>query len=336
MRVIIPLAGFGKRMRPHTWSKPKPLLNVAGKPILGHVLDKFEPLGPEQFVFIIGWLGEQIQEYVSDNYDVDAQYVVQEELLGQAHAIYLAREHLSGPCIIVFVDTLFEADLSPLKETRADGVMYVQEVEDPRRFGVVVEEGQRIVKIIEKPDTFEHRKAVIGLYYVKEGRELVDAIETLLTQGMKTKGEFYLADAFQIMIDRGARFVSKQVSVWEDCGKPETVLHTNRYLLEHGHTHEISTESGLLIPPVHIADTAIIHNAVVGPHVTIGAHAEVRDAIVRDAIIEEGSLVQDIVLAHSLVGRNATVKGSAGRYNVGDNTMIDLGGESPLLRESGK
>ncbi len=230
MKLVIPMAGLGTRMRPHTWARPKPLLPVAGRPILAHILERFRGLPIEQYVFIVGWLGEQIEEYVRANYRFRSHYVVQEELKGQAHAIHLAREHLTGPCIIVFVDTLFEADLSGLDAIGADVVPFVKEVDDPRRFGVVVEEAGRVVRIIEKPEGFEHRKAVVGLYYVREGRELDSAIGYLLAHDIQTKGEYYLADAFQVMIDRGARFVSRPVSVWEDCGTPDTVLHTNRYL----------------------------------------------------------------------------------------------------------
>ena len=324
MKVIIPLAGYGKRLRPQTWSKPKPLINVAGKPILGHILDIFAPMeGIEDVVFIVGWLGEQIEEYVRANYRFRSHYVVQEELKGQAHAIHLAREFLTGPCIILFVDTLFEADLSGLEAIDADAVAFVKEVEDPRRFGVVVEENGRIVRIIEKPEGFEHRNAVVGLYYVREGRDLERAIEYLLDHDIQTKGEFYLADAFQVMIDRGAHFVSRPVGVWEDCGEPGTVLHTNRYLLEHGHAREIQTANGVLVPPVHIADGARIENAVVGPYVTVAAGATVRNAIVRDAIIDEGARVEEMLLEGSLVGRHATLRGGFGRLNVGDDAVIE-------------
>ena len=328
MKAIIPLAGLGKRMRPHTWSKPKPLLNVAGKPVLGHVLDRIGLLDIEEVIFIIGWLGDQIKEYVGANYDFRAHYVVQEELKGQAHAIYLAREHLSGPCVIVFVDTLFEADLSVIEERSADAIIFVQEVEDPRRFGVVVEEGGRIVRLIEKPDGYEHRKAIIGMYYVNDAADLLDAIEHLLQQEIQTKGEFYIADAFQIMIDRGARIISAPVSVWEDCGQPETVLHTNRYLLEQGHTQEIDVQNGVLVPPVFIAKTAHIEDAIVGPYVTVCDHVCIRSAIVRDSIIEAGSTVENITLERTLVGRNARIRGSFKRLNVGDDDAIDLSGET--------
>ena len=324
MKVIIPLAGYGKRLRPQTWSKPKPLINVAGKPILGHILDRFARMQDvEDVVFIVGWLGDQIQDYVRANYRFRDHYVEQTELKGQAHALYLAKEFLTGPCIILFVDTLFEGDLSDLDRTGADIVGFVKEVDDPRRFGVVVEEDGRVVRIIEKPEGFEHRKAVVGLYYVREGRELDSAIEYLLAHDIQTKGEYYLADAFQVMIDRGARFVSRPVSVWEDCGTPETVLHTNRYLLDHGHAREVEATNAVLVPPVHIADGAVIEHAVVGPYATVAAGAVVRNAIVRDAIIDEGARVEDMLIEQSLVGRNTTLCGGFRRLNVGDDAVIE-------------
>lgn len=324
MKVILPLAGLGKRLRPHTWSRPKPLLNVAGKPVLAHVLDKVVRLDVEEVIFIVGWLGDQIQEYVEANYDFTTHYVVQEELRGQAHALHLANEHLSGPCLILFVDTLFEADLSGLAERPADAVLFVKEVEDPRRFGVVVEEEGRVVRLIEKPEGFEHRNAVVGVYYVRDAAALADAIEHLLEQDIQTKGEFYLADAFQVMIDRGARFVSEQVLMWEDCGEPGTFLHTNRYLLEHGFAQEAETENGVLVPPVYVAKTAVIQNAVVGPHVTVCDHVRISGSVVRDAIIEEGSTLENAVVEHSLIGRNATIRGSFRRLNVGDDSVVEF------------
>jgi glucose-1-phosphate thymidylyltransferase len=328
MRVIIPLAGFGKRMRPHTWSKPKPLLNVAGKPVLGHILDKLVPLDIDRAVFIVGWMGQQIEEYVSAHYGFPAYYVVQQELKGQAHALYLAREHLAGPCVIIFVDTLSDADFSGLEQRPVDGVLFVKEVEDPRRFGVVVEENDRVVKLIEKPDTMENRKAVIGIYYVRDGAALVDAIEYILEHNIQTKGEYYIANALQVMMDRGAHFVSETVSMWEDCGEPETMLHTNRYLLEHGAAGgaaiEYEGQNIAIIPPVYVAPTAKIENSVVGPHVTIGDSVHLSGSIVRDSIIEEGCTIEGTAFEHSLIGRNVTIKGALKKLNIGDNDVVDL------------
>jgi glucose-1-phosphate thymidylyltransferase len=324
MKVILPLAGLGTRMRPHTWSKPKPLLSIAGKPVLGHILDKLASLGIEGVVFIIGWLGDQIEAYVEAQYDFKTRYVVQEELRGQAHALYLARESLSGPCLIIFVDTLFEADLTDLESSDADVVAFVQEVEDPRRFGVAVQEGGRVVRLIEKPDTLEHRDAVVGIYYIREGAELVRAIEYLLENNIQTRGEFYLTDAIQVMIDRGAHVIARQVDVWEDCGQPDAVLKTHRYLLDTGHTNEIAVQNGVVIPPVHIAPSARIESAVVGPYVSVGENVVIRDAIVRDSIIEAGCTVEGVVLEGSLLGRNARITSSPKGLNVGDDDEIAL------------
>jgi len=276
----------------------------------------------EEVIFITGWLGDQIKEYVEANYDFTARFVVQEELKGQAHAIYMAREYLTGPCIIVWVDTFFEADLQGLEKRPVDAVAYVKEVEDPRRFGVAVEEGGRIVRLIEKPKRCEHRNAVIGLYYIRDAAALVDAIGYLLEHNIQTQSEYYLVDALQIMIDRGAVFVCEQTPVWKDCGTPEALLDTNRYLLSNGFSQEIEVRNAVLIPPVYVANSAVIERSVVGPYVTVCDGVRISNSIVRDAIIEEGSTIEGVGLEHSLVGRNATIKGSLGRVNVGDNDQI--------------
>ncbi|MCR4407395.1 MAG: sugar phosphate nucleotidyltransferase [Anaerolineae bacterium] len=329
MKVVIPLAGFGTRLRPHTYTKPKPLLNVAGKPVLGHILDKFTGLSVEEVIFITGWLGDQIEAYVEANYNFPStHYIEQKELLGQAHAISLAASHLEGPVLILFVDTLFEADLAPLFHEQADAVIYAKEVEDPRRFGVVVLEGDRIVRFIEKPDGFEHRLAVIGLYWVKDGRWLLRAIQELMARNIQTKGEFYLADAFQLMIDQGAYFKAEVVEVWEDCGKPETVLHTNRYLLDNGHDNSLSavTEQSVLVPPVYIAPTARVVQSVIGPYATLADGCVVRNSIVRDSIIDCGAFIEDAMLERSLIGERAVVRGRYRVLNVGDSSHVDDSG----------
>lgn len=330
MKVIIPLAGFGKRMRPHTWSKPKPLLNVAGKPVLGHILDKLADLDVkvDELIFVVGWLGEQIQEYYqASGYRYPARSVVQTELLGQAHAIWLARENLSGPVLIIFVDTIFEADLSGLEASGLDGVLYVKEVEDPRRFGVTVLGGNALVThIVEKPDTLDNRLAVIGVYYVRDAGWLLRAIEELMERNMQTKGEFYLADAFNLMIEQGARFGVRQVPVWEDCGTPQAVLQTNRYLLDHGRgngAHANVTDS-VLIPPVYVAPSAQVERAIIGPYVTIAEHSVVTQSIIRDSIIDEGAYIDDTMLDRSLIGRDAIVRGRYRILNVGDSSRVDF------------
>lgn len=323
MRVVIPLAGFGTRLRPHTYTKPKPLVNVAGKPVLGHILDKLGCLDVEEVVFIVGYLGDQIEHYVKANYSFPARFIEQKELLGQAHALYLARDVLTGPLVIIFVDTIFDADLSVLGDEPADGVIYVKEVEDPRRFGVVVVRDEQITQLIEKPDSMENNLAVIGLYYVKDAQLLMRGIAELIDRDIKTKGEYFLADALQVMIDRGAVFRAETVSVWEDCGKPETVLQTNRYLLRQSGGHVNKLDNSVIIPPVYIADNAQVSESVIGPYVTIAEDSVVRRSIVQDSIINKGALIEDAMLAESLIGDHAVVRGTFDRLNVGDSSQVD-------------
>jgi glucose-1-phosphate thymidylyltransferase len=325
MKVIIPTAGLGTRLRPHTYSKPKPLISVAGKPVLGHILDTLGMIEIDELVFITGYLGNQIETYVRENYPFPARFIEQTELKGQAHAIYLARDVVSGPTLILYVDTIFEADLSQLNQIDADGVIYVKEVNDPRRFGVAFVENGYITKLIEKPDSDISNLAMIGLYYVREAQQLMRSIEVLLDRNIQTKGEFYLTDALQLMIDDGARFIAAPVSVWEDCGKPETVLRTNRYLLDHGRGHVGRSEDSIVIPPVYIDDSAQVINAIVGPYVSIAAGAIVRDSIIRDSIINQDALIQSAILQNSLVGDNAVVQDDFRELNVGDSSEIRFG-----------
>lgn len=324
MKVIVPLAGFGTRLRPHTYTKPKPLVRVAGKPVLGHILDKLAGLPIDEIIFIVGYLGDQIRDYVSANYHFPSRYVEQKELKGQAHALHLAADHISGPVLIVFVDTIFEADLSALADLKEDGVIYVKEVDDPRRFGVVITENGYITRLVEKPSTPVSNLAVIGVYYVRNSQLMLDCISALIERDIKTQGEYFLADAFQLMIDRGARFVARTVDVWEDCGKPETVLHTNRYLLEHGGAQETKTENSVLVPPVYIEPSAVIRDSVIGPYVSVAEGSTIIRSIIRDSIVNEFAHIEDANLSQSLIGRDAVVRGSFQRLNVGDSSQVEL------------
>ncbi|MDI7275571.1 MAG: sugar phosphate nucleotidyltransferase, partial [Anaerolineae bacterium] len=316
MKVIIPLAGFGTRLRPHTWSKPKPLVNVAGKPVLGHILDKLVGLDIEEIVFVTGYLGEQIEAYVSSHYDFPARYVEQKELKGQAHALHLTRDHVEGPVLIIFVDTIFETDLGDLASAPGDGVLYVKRVEDPRRFGVVVLDNGWVTRLIEKPTSYEHNLAVIGVYYLRDSAWLMRAIDELIRLGTPKDGEYYLADALQLMVDQGARLAARELEVWEDCGKPDTLLHTNRYLLDHGHGQIGPTENSIVIPPVYISASARVINSIVGPYVTLADEGVIKNSIVRDSIIDERSHIEHAMLSGSLIGRDARVSGAFERLNV--------------------
>lgn len=329
MHVVIPVAGRGTRLRPHTHTKPKPLVTVAGKPVLGHVLDTLGALKPEEIIFIVGYLGEQIEAYVSENYDFDAKYVEQKELKGQAHAIALTREYVEGPVLIIFVDTIADADLEMLSDLGADGAVFVKEVDNPERFGVVsLNEAGHITHFVEKPDRPVSNLAVIGIYYLKDSNLMFECIDDLIERDIQTKGEYYIADALQLMVDRGIRFVAPSVNIWEDCGTPEAIIEANRYLLEQATRDQVGpgfgAENVVTIAPVDVHPTARIRNSVIGPYASIAAGCRIEDAIIRDSIIDEGSIILDTMLDQSLIGKEAYVKGRYRQLNVGDSASVDF------------
>ena len=327
MKVIILLAGYGTRLRPHTYTKPKPLINVAGKPVLGHILDKLIAAGVQTVTFVVGYLSEQIQDYVLQTYpQINASYVEQRDLNGQVPAILLAEPHVnSGPVFVVFGDTLAEVDLSVLGKSQADGVIYTKAVEDPRRFGVVKLTGDgTITRLIEKPAEMTDKQAVIGLYYVRDAAKLMAACHQLVDRKIQTKGEYYLADALNLMIDAGATLRSESVSVWLDAGKPEAVLESNRYLLGHGHDNSKSWlyRGFIVVPPVHIHPSARIEASVIGPNATIGEGCHISNSVIRDSIVDANAEVIDNVLANSLIGRDAILHGRPRKFNIGDSSVV--------------
>jgi len=320
--IILPVAGFGTRLRPQTWTKPKPLVSVAGKPMLEHVLDRVLPLDPAKVVFITGFLGDQIETWARDNLDVPVAFVEQPEMRGQTDAILRTRDLVSRDALILFPDMLFEADFSPLRDVAADVVMFTKEVEDPSALGIAVVEDGRIVRLIEKPQEPISNLAVIGIYYVRHMPDLYVAIEEQMRRGLSLKNEYFIADAIQLMIDAGARVIPLPVTEWEDCGNAQTLLATNRYLLQRQNS-EVSTRSGsVIVAPSFVADDAVIEHSVVGPFVSIGPGVTVSHSTVRDSIIEERAQISGALLDGSIIGRRARISGLAHGLNVGDDSVV--------------
>jgi glucose-1-phosphate thymidylyltransferase len=254
--------------------------------------------------------------------------VEQRELMGQAHALWLAREQLDGPIFTFFVDTLFfGADFSGLDEPGLDGVIYTKTVDDPRRFGAVqLGPDGRAAHLIEKPTSLHDKKVMIGLYYFRDGCALAAACEELMERGKQTQGEYFESDAVNVMIEAGASIECREVERWLDTGKPETTLHANRFLLDNGmdNCDQVQAWRSVLVPPVHIAPDAVIEDSVVGPYVDVGAGARVRSAIVRNSIIDAYAVVEEISLEGSLIGEKAQIKGQASRLNIGNAAAAGL------------
>jgi len=327
------MAGWGTRMRPQSWSKPKPLIGVAGKPSFDHLMDMFKTIpDPDniEYIFIIGpFLGEQIPVYVQKHYPgVKAHYVVQEEMKGQSHTVWLARHLVNGPTMVVFSDTLLETDFSFLATEKSDGVAWVKAVPDPRRFGVaeINKEGD-IQRLIEKPKAMENNLAVVGCYYFKKGEDLVSAVNEQIKRDIQLKGEYFLVDAINIMLENGAHLRTNSVDIWLDTGTIEATLDTNKYMLDHGRDNSLDSakRAGVtIVPPVFIHPSAKVEGSVIGPHVSISAECEVCGCVLRNSILDEGSAVSDSVLDGSFIGRNARVDGHPKTVNIGDNSSIQL------------
>ncbi len=324
MRAIIPVAGIGTRLKPHTYSTPKVLLNVGGKPILGHIIDKLLSEGLDKSTFIIGYLGDMIKEYVGNEYpQMKSEFIVQEEMHGLGHAIYMASPTFGEDDIFVILgDTIFDVDLTTVFNKKQSS-LGVKEVEDPRRFGVAVVKDGFIQKLVEKPQQPVSKLALVGLYYFNNPESLKIALNELVEKDIRTKGELQLTDAIQLMIDKGEKISTFPVEGWYDCGKPETLLSTNQYLLsKRDNSKEI--KSVVINKPVFIAEDAVIKNSVVGPYTTIASGTTVEDSIIKNSLIGAGAKVSRAMLENSIIGDNSIIQGSFKRLNSGNSTEIDF------------
>jgi glucose-1-phosphate thymidylyltransferase len=324
VKVIIPLAGKGTRLRPHTHVTPKPMLRVAGKPVMQYVLDDVKRLpNVEQIIYITGHLKEKVEEFARQCTDIPSVFVEQKVQDGTAGAISLAQEYVDQPVLIIFVDTIFDADLSVIAASDADGIIWTKEVEDYQRFGVVVtDESGFMTRIVEKPTTPISKRANIGLYYIRNWRLLYEGIASVLQQP-QNKGEWYLTDAFQYMIDHGAKIRVIDVEGWYDAGKIDTLIDTNRAMLERGRARAPeSLENSTIVDPVYVEAGVTIRNSIVGPNVSIGEGSTIDGSTLSDTIIETYATVRGSTLARSLIGHHTVIEGVAGEMTIGDHSEI--------------
>jgi glucose-1-phosphate thymidylyltransferase len=334
MRAVIPVAGVGTRLRPHTYALPKVLLNVAGKPILAHILDALIDYGVNDATIITGYMGNLVEDFVQNRYPLlNASFVQQKQMLGLGHAIWTGKDtyHNDEKLLIILGDTIFDVDLSSAFNSEISAIG-VKMVDDPKRFGVVIlddDEEKKIAgintisKFIEKPETTISNLAIVGMYYIANSNKLVNALEKLINNNIRTKDEYQLTDALQIMLDDGEKFTTFPVDGWYDCGKPETLLATNSYLLS-SYPKQQDIRGSVVIPPCFISENAKIENSIIGPYASIADGAEVKDSIIKNSIISYAAKVHYSLLNDSIIGNEAEVYGKFTKYNVGNSSTIEL------------
>jgi len=322
MKAVVPAAGIGTRLRPHTLNKPKALLPVAGKPILAHIVDDLTRAGIDGFVLIVGYHGDEVRRWFTrERPDLDITFVEQTERLGLGHAIWTAREALGNdPFFCILGDTILKADYATLLAS-SESMVAVREVEDPRRFGVVEMDGTRVKRFVEKPEVPPSNLALVGAYLFRDGPALWQALDRIVAEDIRTRGEYQLTDALQMMVEQGVPFITVPVTDWYDCGKKETWLQTNRILLARGGGQE---DSAVLVQPTSVASDADITTSTIGPNVSVGPGTVIKDCELRDCVIGAGSRLVRCRLDGSLVGDQCTLIGVTGVINVGDFSEITL------------
>ena len=324
MKVIIPVAGIGKRLKPHTDSIPKPLLEVGGQPILDHVMKPLDGLDVDEVMFVIGHLGEQIRKYARDNYSFEMRFVQQDHLKGLGYAVSMALQEIdSSPVLILLGDTIVDCDMQKFVNA-GECVLGVHEVSDPERFGIVELSGGYVSSLEEKPEKPKSNLALIGLYYFNDATGLKNELHRLVASGHTTNGEVQLTDALAAMLAGDSRFVVYDTGPWYDCGTKETLLATNRFLL--GRMDSAGPRDGcVLIPPVHLDVTAVVTDSEIGPHVSIGAGANLNRCVISNSIVGRDCELENVAIKNSLLGPKAIVRNRSGVLNIGEHSEIEGG-----------
>ncbi len=330
MKVIIPVAGIGSKLRPQTHTQPKALFPVAGKPILGHIIDGMLKHGLTDFIFVIGYLGDKIETYVSENYpNIEAQFVIQMSKEGIGHAIWSARELINteDELLIALGDTIFDTDID-IAIKCPQSCVGIKRVDDPRNFGVVeIDANGMVTKLIEKPKIPKSNLALVGIYKIKEAALLMELLGKIIDEDIRTLGQFQLTDALMLLIEQNIKISTFEVSNWYDCGNKDLLLATNAILLARIATNNklCTLNNSILIPPVSIASGCIINDSIIGPNVSVGENTTIKSGILADCIIGSYSVLESVILNHSLVGNDAILKGLSQSLNIGDSTEISFG-----------
>ncbi|HEX7318823.1 MAG TPA: sugar phosphate nucleotidyltransferase [bacterium] len=323
MNVIIPVAGEGVRLKPHTHMLPKSLLHVAGNTILGHILESLKPLKISRVVIVLGSKADEITSFCR-NYPVKFkfQFVTQHKRLGLGHAIHTGARGLNGPTLVLLGDTIIDHNLKIF--CKADtNMIAVKKVADPRRFGIVEVSNKNVVNVVEKPEIPPSNLAIVGLYFFRKIEKVHQALDHIIKKNIRTKGEYQLTDGLKRMIQQGERFKTVSITHWFDCGTPDAMIDTNRHLLKTTHYFK-KRKTAAITSPVYISDSAVVINSIIGPDVSISANVFIRDSIIKDSIINRDAVIENSLLSRSIIGQNAVVKSSYKKLNVGDHSVIEL------------
>ncbi|MEO0116141.1 MAG: sugar phosphate nucleotidyltransferase [candidate division WOR-3 bacterium] len=324
LHIIIPAAGEGRRLKPLTHTTPKSLLAVAGKPIIGHIIERITDLNPERVVVVIGSnQGGLVEKYLTETFHLPFFFAKQENPLGLGDAVYRAKDYVAedASCLIILGDTILDMNFSEF--IKEENLVGVKRVENPRRFGIVELRDGVIARIVEKPQEPKSDLAIVGVYYFTESAPLFRALQTIIEKNIKTKGEYQLSDALELLIEEGVILKAQPVEYWLDCGTPEALIETNRYLLQSNNYYQ-ERKGSVIIPPVYIADSALIEESVIGPFVSISEEAEIRRSIIKDSIINRNATVENSLLAETILGENAVIKEKPLRLNLGDFSLMEF------------
>lgn len=333
MNIIIPMAGMGKRMRPHTLTVPKPLIPIAGKPIVHRLVEDIAKVCGQKVnhvAFVVGHFGEAVEKsllQIAENIGAKGSIHYQEEALGTAHAIMCAKDHLEGNTVIAFADTLFKADFT--LDTSKEAIIWVNKVEDPKAFGVVkLNANNEITDFVEKPQKFVSDLAIIGIYYFREGEKIKAEMQYLLDNDIREKGEYQITNALENLKNKGAIFYPGSVSEWLDCGNKNATVYTNQRYLEFIKNEKLVADTAkitnsVLIPPVFIGANCVINNSVVGPHVSVGNKTQINCTVIANSIIQEGSEIKNANISNSMIGNYVMYQGNASDISLGDYSTMD-------------
>ena len=331
MKAIIPVAGIGTRLRPHTHTQPKSLIPVAGKPILAHIIDELNAIGIKEYIFVIGYLGDRIEQYITQHYPkLKSQFVLQTVGKGVGHAIWLCSDKIdrNDELLIVLGDTIFDVDLKKVVKEKGT-LLGIKKVADPRAFGVAETDGKgNILKLVEKPSIPKSNLALVGLYKITETDKLLDALTYNIENNIRTKNEFHLTDALQRMLTLGVKMRTFNVANWYDCGRKDVLIETNSILLKRlPQKTKYNFENTIIVPPVQIDEGCKISNSIIGPNVSIGANAIINFSIIKESLIGPGAHIENALLHQSLIGNDASYKGNIHNLNLGDSAEINFDNE---------